>query len=103
MAFVTREDPQHAARWCAIGQWRDETLHDLLAAHAETVLSFDLADAAAAPRLRAGDAEEVDRLLRRAPAGAVAGAVPVPAHFLSSGWISRCGLGVVTSGPSSPT
>lgn len=32
MTFAIRQDPARAARWRAMGQWRDETLHDLLAA-----------------------------------------------------------------------
>jgi acyl-CoA synthetase (AMP-forming)/AMP-acid ligase II len=34
MAFVTREDPERAARWRAAGQWTGETLFGLLAARA---------------------------------------------------------------------
>lgn len=31
MAFVTRQDPERATKWRAIGQWTDETLFDRLA------------------------------------------------------------------------
>lgn len=37
MVFATRQDPERAARWRAIGQWTDETLHDLLAARVATM------------------------------------------------------------------
>lgn len=37
MPFVTRQDPERAARWRAIGQWTDETLFDHLGARAATM------------------------------------------------------------------
>jgi acyl-CoA synthetase (AMP-forming)/AMP-acid ligase II len=36
MSFATRQDPERAACWRAIGQWTDETLHGLLAARTAT-------------------------------------------------------------------
>jgi acyl-CoA synthetase (AMP-forming)/AMP-acid ligase II len=36
MRFDIRHDPERAARWCASGQWKDETLFELLSSNAAT-------------------------------------------------------------------